>query len=413
LNRLSVSLQFSPESVTPVGRLAIHDGRVFFEYDKQFLGKDFWLSPYKLPLQTEVFEYNDYDHFGPIFGLFDDSIPDGWGLLLMDRYLKKRGYDINTLTVLDRLSFLGYNTMGALVYEPVLEIEASDHTPFNLYNLSKQALDIISGKTDEVLPQMVKAGGSPGGARPKVLAGVCGDTLISGETDLPDNFEHWIIKFSSDIDSPQAGIIEYIYSLLARDAGIHMPETKLFGSEKKGYYFGVKRFDRIANQRFHVHTFGNLIHSNFRIPSQDYDHLLRLTKDLTKNYECQLSVARQMVFNIISNNRDDHVKNFAFIMDHHGDWALSPAYDITFSAGPGGEHTMTIMGEGRTPTIHDVYKVCSNHSVNQKEIDAIIEQVVDASKKFSFYAEQYCISSNIRKEITSKIQGNLSAFFKS
>ena len=412
MNRLSVSLQFLPKLVLPVGRLALDNHRIFFEYDKNFLGKGFWLSPYKLPLQTEVFEYKDYNHFGPIFGLFDDSLPDGWGLLLMDRYLKKRGYDINTLTVLDRLAFLGNNTMGALVYEPVLDIEASDNTPFNLYNLSKQAMDIISGKTDEVLPQMIKAGGSPGGARPKVLAGVCGDTLVSGETDLPDNFEHWIIKFSADIGSPQAGLVEYIYSLLARDVGIHMPETKLFGSKEQGYYFGVKRFDRLSNQRFHVHTFGNLIHSNFRIPSQDYDDLLRLTKDLTKNYECQLSVVRQMVFNIIFNNRDDHVKNFAFIMDHNGEWSLSPAYDITFSVGPNGEHTMTIMGEGKTPTIHDVYKVCDNHSIKQKEIDAIIEQIIDTSHKFSFYAEQYSLSTNIRKEIASKIQGNISIFIR-
>jgi len=234
LNRLRVSLQFLPNLVLPVGRLALDNHRIFFEYDKNFLGKGFWLSPYKLPLQTEVFEYKDYNHFGPIFGLFDDSLPDGWGLLLMDRYLKKRGYDINTLTVLDRLAFLGNNTMGALVYEPVLDIEASDNTPFNLYNLSKQAMDIISGKTDEVLPQMIKAGGSPGGARPKVLAGVCEDTLVSGETDLPDNFEHWIIKFSADIDSPHAGLVEYIYSLLARDAESICPKPNCLDLKNKG-----------------------------------------------------------------------------------------------------------------------------------------------------------------------------------
>jgi serine/threonine-protein kinase HipA len=190
-----------------------------------------------------------------------------------------------------------------------------------------------------------------------------------------------------------------------------MPETKLFGSKEQGYYFGVKRFDRLSNQRFHVHTFGNLIHSNYRIPSQDYDDLLKLTKDLTKNYECQLSVVRQMVFNIIFNNRDDHVKNFAFIMDHNGDWSLSPAYDITFSAGPNGEHTMTIMGEGKTPTAHDVYKVCDNHSIKQKEVDAIIERIIDTSSKFPFYAERYSVPAITGKEIASKIKGNIATFY--
>ena len=168
---LNVLLRFDEEMIVPVGRLAEDEHRIYFQYHNDFLSRGLWLSPYKLPLKPGLFEHKDRD-FGPVFGLFDDSLPDGWGLLLMDRYLRKQGYDIKSLSVLERLAFLGKNTMGALIYEPAMDIVPGDKSPFDLNNLSLQSQDILSGRTDEVLPQLMKAGGSPGGARPKVLAGI-------------------------------------------------------------------------------------------------------------------------------------------------------------------------------------------------------------------------------------------------
>ena len=326
--RLNVLLRFDQNTTFHVGKLAEDNHQLYFQYDQDFLTKELWLSPYKLPLQAELFEHKDIS-FSPIFGLFDDSLPDGWGLLLMDRFLRKKGYDIGSLSILDRLAFLGDNTMGALVYEPTLNLDITDTGPFDLHSLSKQSYDIVSGKTDIVLPQLIKAGGSPGGARPKILVGVLNDDMISGETDLPEHFEHWIIKFTGENDFHDAGPVEYSYSLMAKEAGIKMTQTRLFNTHQGDRFFGIKRFDRVINQRFHVHTFGNLIHSNFRIPSQDYDHFFKLVINLTKNHQDLLRAFRQMVFNILANNRDDHVKNVAFIMTPAGEWSLSPAYDLT------------------------------------------------------------------------------------
>lgn len=404
--RLNVLLHFNHNTTIRVGQLAENKKQIYFQYDQDFLTRDLWLSPYKLPLKHELFEHKDRD-FSPVFGLFDDSLPDGWGLLLMDRFLRKRGYNIETLSILDRLAFLGEKTMGALIYEPALNLNISDSSLFDLHNLSKQSYDILSGNTDIVLPQLINAGGSPGGARPKVLVGVFNEKMVSGETDLLKPFEHWIIKFAVNNDFPDAGPVEYAYSLMARDAGIKMTETRLFNTPEGDQFFGTKRFDRKDNNRFHVHTFGNLIHSNFRLPSQDYDNFFKLVINLTKNHTDLIRAFRQMVFNIFANNRDDHVKNFAFIMNHKGEWSLSPAYDLIYSPGPGGEHSMTVLGEGKSPGKDDIYSVGKKHGIKQKDINLIVDQVYDAVNNFQTHAKTADVSKATLKKIDAKIKYNL------
>jgi serine/threonine-protein kinase HipA len=406
LIRLDVLLRFSPETTIRVGQLAEDKHQLYFQYDQDFLAKNLWLSPYKLPLGPDLFKHKDRE-FSPLFGLFDDSLPDGWGLLLMDRFLRKRGYDVETLSVLDRLAFLGKNTMGALMYEPALNLKITDSSPFNLHNLSIQSRDILSGNTDVVLPQLINAGGSPGGAQPKVLVGIFNDKLVSGETDLGEPYEHWIVKFSAENDFPDAGPVEYAYALMAREAGITMAETRLFTTSEGDRFFGTKRFDREANHRFHVHTFGNLIHSNFRIPSQDYDHFFKIVINLTKNHQDLIRAFRQMVFNVFANNRDDHVKNFAFIMNYTGEWSLSPAYDLIYSPGPGGEHSMTVLGEGKAPAKTDIYKVGEKHGVKKKTVSLIIDEVSEAVNDFQTYAQTAGVSKRTLKKINAKIKNNL------
>ncbi len=407
--RLNVLLHFDPNTIIRVGQLAEDKHRLYFQYDRDVLGKDLWLSPYKLPLRQEIFIHKDLA-FGPLFGLFDDSLPDAWGLLLMDRFLRKRGYDTETLSVLDRLAFLGGNTMGALVYKPVLKLKEKDSSPFDLHALSKQARGILAGKTDEVLPQLINAGGSPGGTRPKVLAGVSDDQMVSGETDLPEPFEHWIVKFAAKNDFPDAGPVEFAYSLMTREAGINMTETRLFSTPEGDRFFGIKRFDRKGNHRFHAHTFGNLIHSNHMIPSQDYDHLFKVILNLTRNHQDLIHGFRQMVFNILANNRDDHVKNFAFIMDRKREWSLSPAYDVTYSSGPGGEHSMTVQGEGKAPAKTDIYRLGEKHGLKRKTIDQLVEEVTDTVSCFQKFADIAGVSKATFNKINTKIKYNLKRF---
>ena len=405
MKRIKVFLCFEENNEFPVGEIAEKEHRIYFQYDPGFLRKSLWLSPYKLPLNPDLQEHKDRD-FGPIFGLFDDSLPDGWGLMLMDRYLRGRGFLVEQLSVLDRLSFLGTNTMGALTYKPELEVDTTDTSSFDLYNLYLQSQEIITGKTQTVLTELMKAGGSPGGARPKVLVGLSKDKLISGEGSLPDGFEHWIVKFNGTSDFIDSGSVEYAYSLMAKDCGINMPETRLFHTDHGNCFFGVKRFDRAGSKRFHFHTFGNLIHSNFRIPSCDYEMFFRVINDLTKNHLDLVRGFRQMVFNIITNNRDDHVKNFSFIMNGQGEWSLSPAYDLTFATGPGGEHSMTVDGEGRFPSMANIYHLGEKSGLKKKDISLIIDQVIQVAANWQEYAEAAGISGKTMEIIDSVLISN-------
>lgn len=396
MKKLEVRFTRSPDDSMPVGTLAEDHGRVVFEYAPDFLATGLNLSPFQLPLEPGLFEHRDRE-FGPLLGVFDDSLPDGWGRLLMDLHFRSLGRNLAEIGPLDRLAWLGTRTMGALTYHPPASRDARDTGVFDLNELARQSWEILTGSAVDVLPQLLRAGGSPGGARPKVLVGYNPDSgnVISGADDLPEGWEQWIVKFLSNEDRPDAGAVEVAYSLMACSAGIDMPPTRLFETTKGDRFFGVKRFDRDGNRRYHVHTFGNLIHSNFRIPSADYADLLKATSFLTRNHQDVLRAFRRMAFNVLAHNRDDHVKNFAFLMDDligsagsgkGGDWSLSPAYDLSFTAGPGGEHSMTLAGEGRNPTRSHMLKLAEQADVSRRDADAIIAEVQDAIARWPAYA---------------------------
>jgi len=407
---LNVSLQLSPDEKLLVGKLAEHQNKIYFEYSPEFLSSatPLWLSPYQLPLKSGAFEHRDLD-YGPIFGLFDDSLPDGWGLLLMDRYLRGQGVNVESLSILDRLSFLGKTTMGALVYEPAIEHEAPEQL-LDLQALAEQSKKILESDTTEIIPVLMRIGGSPGGARPKILVGLNSNQIMSGADDLPKGFEHWIIKFPSQEDFPDSGQIEYAYSLMAKEAGILMPETRLFEVESGKKYFGIKRFDRDGNKRFHVHTLGNLIHSNFRRPECDYQTFFKVVSDITKNQVDVKRAFKQMVFNIITNNKDDHVKNFAFMIDKHQNWTLTPAYDLMYSNGPGGEHTMSVAGVGRAPNLSDAMAAGKVVGLSEKQMSLIAEQVLDVTQQWAAHAETAKVSSESQEFIQKKIFENTQLF---
>jgi serine/threonine-protein kinase HipA len=310
--------------------------------------------------------------------------------------------DPAAISPLDRLAYLGTRTMGALTYHPPSREEPEhDDQLIDLYDLGRNAQDVLEGDAVEVLPELMRAGGSPGGARPKVLVGIQGDRVISGEDDLPEDFldsggEHWIVKFAAKADARDAGPVEFAYSLMARAAGIDMPPTRLFEAKcgrSVRRDFGVRRFDRSgnaqSNRRIHMHTFANLIHVNFRIPSTDYADLFKVTKALTRNHADLLRLFRLMLFNIAAHNRDDHAKNFAFTLDDRtGEWGLAPAYDLTHSPGPGGEHTTTILGEGRRPSREHCLKLAEQFGLKPRETNPIIEQVNAAMTRWPHFADR-------------------------
>lgn len=367
-----------------VGRLAIKDKKIYFEYDKDFLTSAIELSPYKLPLKSGVFTCED-KVFDGLFGVFADSLPDGWGKLLLDRHLMSQGLSLQNISPLDRLAYIGKYGVGALSYEPVsqnlFELDIED---VELDALAFNSKQILKGTSDEMLDLLLGLGGSSAGARPKAMIQINKENhIVHGAQTLEDGYEHYMVKFASGVDSSDVGKMEYIYSLMAKEAGLDMPDTKLLQT-KTNSYFAIKRFDRNVDEKVHMHSVAGLTHSDYRFPSLDYDDLLSLTLHISKDAKEQAKMFRLAAFNLLSHNRDDHAKNFSFIL-REGEWHLSPAYDLTFSFGPGGEHSTTYLGEGKNPNMKHLQELAKKHAL--KDATEIIDNVVGAVSKFEQIAK--------------------------
>lgn len=363
-----------------VGLLYENAGRVFFEYSPDFLQSGIALSPFKLPLKPGVFE-DEKRTFDGLFGLFNDSLPDGWGCLLLDRKLRKRGLSYDSITPLSRLSMIGRNPMGALEYEPADEA-AEEVGNVELDSLSGEVDKILAGNDSDVLDELLKLNGSSGGARPKIVAYVSDDRqkIIHGGANPPAGFTPWIIKFSERYDKLNSGETEYRYSLAAKEAGIDMPPTHLFPSKNGGGYFGVQRFDRTPQGKVHVHTACGLLHASHRFSCLDYENLLKLTLVLTRDITQAEEMVRRMVFNVKSGNRDDHSKNFSFLLNKNFEWRLAPAYDLTPSAGINGEQTAMVNGKGRNITDDDLIAAAKVADIPASAVRSIINTVESALK---------------------------------
>jgi len=398
----SLTIHFHQTAPQKVGTLATKDHKIYFEYDADFLKSGIELSPYKLPLKPGVQRCDD-DVFDGLWGVFADSLPDGWGRLLMDRHLMKQGVNPHTLTPLDRLAYVGKYAMGALGYEPEVGSESSKEQ-IVLDDLAKSSQEILQGSSDVMLDELLALGGSSAGARPKVLVQLSNDKheVIHGRQPLKEGFSHWMVKFASSSDIEQIGVVEYAYALMAKAAGVQMPETALLEG-KRGRYFAAKRFDRIGEKRVHMHSVSGLVHADFRYPTLDYDDLLSLTLHLTKHAKEVEKVFRLACFNLFAHNRDDHAKNFSFLMDETGKWQFSPAYDLTFSYGPGGEHSMMYFGEGKNPTSEHLLKLGQKHGI--KKAGMIVDEVREAVSRWDAFAKEAGVSSGVVKSVGKIIDG--------
>jgi serine/threonine-protein kinase HipA len=363
--------------------------RIFFEYAPSFIETNIPLSPFMLPLKSGIFE--DTQHtFDGLYGVFNDSLADGWGCLLLDRALQKQGLSLGAITPLQRLSMVGKNAMGALEYEPTNEINSDFDGPIELDVLCYQANRILDGKSSDVLNQLLTMNGSSGGARPKIVALVSEnkDRLIHGE-EFHEGYTSWMIKFASSLDTKDIGVQEYVYSLMAQKAGIETPETYLFPSKTCGGHFGVKRFDRDGKNKIHIHTACGLLHANHRTSSIDYTGLLKLTSILTRDIREVEKMIRLMIFNVKAGNKDDHSKNFSFMLKDNKTWVLTPAYDLTPSQGINGEQTAMVNGKGTNITTADFIKVAEPFGFSAAAINEIVEATDDALADYPKLLKQY------------------------
>lgn len=348
-----------------VGTLAeTPERKVAFQYDRKWLQNGFSISPFGLPLTKQVYVPKK-DVFDGLFGVFADSLPDGWGRLLVDRMLRRERMEPETVSATMRLAIVGGSGMGALEYDPELfQLETKVRRDFDL--LARACEQVLQEKETDDLDLLFKLGGSSGGARPKVLLALDG-------TD-------WIVKFPSSYDRKSIGEEEYRYMHCAARCGIEVPGVRLFPSKICGGYFGTRRFDRIGQVKVHMITAGGLLETSHRIPNLDYHDLMKLTFLLTKGNGQMEEMYRRMCFNVYAHNRDDHSKNFSYLYDEaKKKWKLSPAYDLTYSHSIGGEHATTVNGNGRNPGFEDLLEVGMKAGISREKAVRIardIEEIV-------------------------------------
>lgn len=399
---IQVALDFGHDAI-PVGRVALRNHQIYFEYDRQFLARKLEISPFRLPLESGLKAFKP-DLFQGLPGVFYDSLPDGWGRLLLDRALKAKGVDPAEISILDRLAHVGCSGMGALTYEPDYA-ESDTGQVLDLVEIANQAATILSGPVDTFFEQLLALNGSSAGARPKALIGVNfqDNIIIHGTEDVPSGYSHWLVKFPNLHDGRDAGAVEYVYGLMAKEAGVLMSDLHLFPAKRGPGFFASKRFDRNAERRCHMHSVCGLLHADFRYPSFDYKDMLKAALLLTKDMREVTKLYRLAVFNVLAHNRDDHSKNFSFLMNAEGVWQFAPAYDLTFSSGPGGEHSMLVAGEGRNPGVVQLCELAKQVGISESDAKAMICHTKSALAKWPTLAKQNGVSRQVTGYITKKI----------
>lgn len=363
-----------------LGQLADDGRKLLFEYSPEALRQGLELSPLHLKLRPDA--YSGFPpHLYRLPGLIADALPDGWGLLLMDRLFRQRGLRTAALSSLDRLAFIGDRAMGALVFRP------SDDTPLepsdlSLLALAHEAQRIVSGKDSDALVQLARLGGSPQGARPKVLVNHDPDSGVISTSETGSG-QPWLIKFPASGEHKEACALENLYARLARDGGLEMPETRYFDLGRSLAAFGIARFDRQNGWRVPAHTLASALHADFRLPSSvDYTTFLRATRAFTRDEREVGKAFERAVFNVIFHNRDDHGRNLAFCLGRDRRWRLAPAYDLTWSDGPGGEHQMDICGEGLAPGKAHLLRLATESGLEKAWAEGVITRMAAVAGTF-------------------------------
>lgn len=373
-NVLSVSVMYHGRKV---GTLSMGSHSCCqFEYDRAWLREGFSISPLQLPLKAGLFSA-PWQPFTGNFGIFEDSLPGGYGEHLLRKVLRsgssesreqsklaffaemkergrRQGIDYGSLSPVQRLSIVGNSGMGALCYVPESKI-SERQSSLTLDEMQTLALEVLSERTNEGSDLLLAGSGNSGGVRPKCL--------------YSDERGHWLVKFRHTFDPVDIGLQEYRYNELARKAGVVVPEFRLM----EGKYFATRRFDLDdEGNRLHMATASGLLNEPLTPPKMDYHSLLQLTGFLTQSAEAVEQQFRRMAFNHYARNFDDHARNFSFLC-RDGRWELAPAYDLTNDQTLG-EHATTVNFRG-LPTDEDMITVGMNTKMTRERCQQIIDEV--------------------------------------
>ena len=414
IDRLRVFRRLSDGHKVRVGELAQNSRAVFFQYDTEYLERYHSLSPFRLFFNGELQQAPEKPHYG-LHGVFADSLPDGWGLSLMNRVFTRRSLTLDQVTVMDRLAYIGDHGLGALSYEPVSEVLPDEPDDLiDIARLGKEAVRFFEGLTTTVTAVLARHGGSPGGSRPKVQVHMSPREGQHAATVPQPGLEPWIVKFTSEYLplGHQEGLCEAVYLTLAKNGGIEVPEWRLVDPPDglpAPAWLALRRFDcpsgGPAQGRLHPQTLCGLLDADFTQPSLDYETVIKASQTLCQSPTAGQAQFSRAMFNLFACNQDDHSKNWSFLMDDHGRWDLAPFYDPTFSPHPYGEHTTAFMGHGKAPPLEAVRQLARLAGFkNWDRARDVIGRVVEAVAQWPTVAREMGVRDDIRKRIQKHLE---------
>jgi serine/threonine-protein kinase HipA len=423
----SVNKRFKPVSSIEVriwgqsvGAVALDSrlGYYAFEYAPAFVNTGIELSPLRMPIgqADEPFVFTELSAtFQRLPALLADALPDKFGNALINAWMAQHGVNDQQVTALDRLAYMGKRGLGALEFRPVRGATRESSTAIELSKLVNSARVAVSGEfTDDphaeaALKQIISVGTSAGGARAKasVAWNPNTDEICAGQFDVEPGFEHWLLKFDGLDQSQNLGVtkdfgrVEYAYHLMARAAGITMSDCRLL-EENGRAHFMTRRFDRDGNIKHHLQTLCGMDHLDFnQIATHDYNQFFMVLQKLELPTDAFDQAFRRMAFNVMAANNDDHTKNISFILRQNQGWALSPAYDITFSYDPRNrwlrEHLMSVNGRFSDITRQDLLRVADRFVVPKPE--TILTTVRNAVQAWPDFAAEAGVSKTEQQRI--------------
>lgn len=370
-----------------------------FEFSNDFIRDPLPISPAKLAVGAGI-SIAPISPFSGLHGIFNDSLPDGWGRRLFEKWCQKTEIDHRIMTRLDRLAAVGGSGMGALSYDPSIEIE---HLQDRDLDWVVEQIELALNNDDDAhIEALFAIDGSACGARPKFMIGMepkLGQIVLDCGQPLQPGFEHWLVKGRCGDDHEAIGIEEHAYALMARGAGLHIADTRVLTTSKGRHLFATKRFDRTRKGRLHMQSVSGLLHDDHRYPKIDYQTLHRLTWVLTRDSSEVCRLFSHMVFNVFAHNRDDHSKNHSFLMDGDGQWRLAPAYDLTFSQGFAGGHCLFIGGHNSKPEVQHLLAIARKASIPPPVAKDIIDRVREAVGRWPEFADEAGLSRQRTTEI--------------
>ena len=402
-----------------------------FQYDPAFAQSNIQVAPLTMPLSERVYSFPALSRvsFHGLPGLLADSLPDRFGNALIDTWLATQGRSPGSFNAVERLCYVGRRGMGALEFAPAIRADrkSSKLQVDRLVELASEVLTnhaALSGNFDsrerrETLEDILRVGTSAGGARAKAIIAWHPETneVRSGQVQAPPGFGYWLLKFDGvsgnrdkELEDPQGyTVIEYAYALMARAAGIEMSECRLL-EEGGRRHFMTRRFDRTEDGRkLHMQSLGALAHLDFNADgAHSYEQAFDAMKRLRLPMQAIEQQYRRMLFNVVTRNQDDHVKNIAFLMDPRGQWSLAPAFDVTYAYNPEGawtsNHQMTINGRQDGFTRED-FRACARVAgLKRGREGRLLEEVLAAAARWQAFAESAGVAGDRVEQIPTQFR---------